>query len=143
MSYKMSYDSNYGCTTLYDKSKVAKSHNIVECIGNIQELCAELEIIKLHVSDEDVLKALGEITTELQKLVVKPIKTDVNTTIIDKGANTRISDPMTKALINRCVAVARRAERYLAQLKVSHYDVTQSALIFMNFLPKYLHDLAI
>lgn len=141
MSYNMSYESLSACTRVYDKSYVAKSHIIIECRGNLEELCADLEILKLHIQNDGIIQKLDEIIVELHKLIAKPVATVVKTEIVIKPESCVIYDLMTKALLNRCVAVARRAERYLAKLKVHHYDITDSTLAFMNFLSKYLQDL--
>jgi cob(I)alamin adenosyltransferase len=137
--YKISYDSYSGCTTIANKSKVAKCHSIVECIGTFEELIAELELINAYIHNDTIDK----IIVELHKLLSNPIKTIVIPEIIKKPDHVNALEPITKAYVNRCVAVCRRTERRLAELKVYHYDVSESALIFMDILSKYLHDLIV
>lgn len=135
--YKMSYYGYSGCTKVYDNSTVAKCHSIVKCIGAFEELIAELELINVYIHNDTIDK----IIIELQKLQSNPMKTEVITEIIQKPDHVNIIEPLTKAYINRCVAVCRRAERKLVHLKVYHYDISESVIIFMNILSKYLHDL--
>ena len=146
--YDMSQKNLHTLTELFDYSTVAKNHMIVECMGCMEELIAELGILILYLADDTNhihhVTDINDIIIELNKLARKPINTKIseslhkNMRIVITSSQCHDTNEMTKALLKRAAAITRRAERNLVALKVHHYDVDNSALACLNLLSKYL-----
>jgi cob(I)alamin adenosyltransferase len=140
-----------GETSLYDCSRVSKSCDLIDLIGDIDELNSFIGIIESE-------RFLNEIQTwlfDLGTIVANPKKKfnfDINleyTKILEKEIDI-ITDELPKLSnfilpsnnIHLSRAIARRCERKMVEVKKNYSHIDENCLTFINRLSDYLFIIA-
>lgn len=161
-----------GGTSLYDGSKVSKDHALIKCIGDIDELNAEVGIVIAHLLNVvnmpkiyiDILYNIQSHLFDIGALVAHPsdvskknldfdlhqeftkaleASIDEMTAALPKLVNFILpSGSMEMAVVHKCRTVCRRAERSLVGLKSYQYEVQNSCLIYLNRMSDFFFTLA-
>jgi cob(I)alamin adenosyltransferase len=159
-----------GNTSLYDGSKVSKDNIIIDCIGDIDELNAEIgSIISFlkNVLEEHKIKLLLEIQSQLfdmgaliaypnnpgkkkldfdndqkyTKILEEEI--DYMTNQLPKLVNFILpGGSIEMSIIHKARTVCRRAERKLVALKTNDVNIQDACYIYINRLSDFLFTLA-
>ena len=140
-----------GLTSLYDCSRVSKSSDLIDLIGDIDELNSYIGII----NSEIILKDIQVWLFDLGTIIANPKKKfnfDINleyTKILENEID-EITEQLPKLCnfilpsneIHLSRAIARRCERKMVEVinKYSHID--ENCLIFINRLSDYLFIVA-
>jgi len=144
-----------GHTSLYDCSRVEKTHELIDLLGDIDELNSFIgNIDEIHV---DILNNIQIWLFDLGTLIANPIKKynfDVNQEYTKKleaeidEMNGRLPKLTNFILptgsINIARAVCRRVERKLVSVikDYEHTHINDNAMIFINRLSDYLFQLS-
>ena len=157
-----------GTTALYGGSRVQKHNLFVEAYGTVDELNANIGLLRDHLNDAAQIKSLISIQKVLfdigAQLASGPVNKAKNKSRLPQIKNSTIEfleteidemnillSPMTHFIlpgghlivshchIARCVC--RRAERRVSQIAELH-DINSNILIYLNRLSDYLFVLA-
>ena len=140
-----------GETSLYDCSRVSKSSDLIDLIGDIDELNSFIGIIESQRMLNDIQVWLFDLGT----IIANPKKKfnfDVNmeyTKILEKEID-ELTDELPKLSnfilpsnnIHLSRAIARRCERKMVEVKKNYTHIDDNCLIFINRLSDYLFILA-
>ena len=157
-----------GTTSLYDGSKVSKNHELLECIGDLDELNSEVGCVIAHLDDtygglvslltrtQSSLFDLGALIAHPNHPEKKKLRFD-ETGALTQELETSIDDMTvqlpklvnfilpggspTMALIHKARTVCRRVERRMVALKPA-YELEPSCYRYMNRLSDFLFTLA-
>jgi cob(I)alamin adenosyltransferase len=140
-----------GETSLYDCSRVSKSSDLIDLIGDIDELNSFIGIIE----SETLLKDIQIWLFDLGTIIANPKKKfnfDINleyTKILEKEIDT-ITESLPKLSnfilpsnnIHLSRAIARRCERKMVEVNKNYTHIDENCLIFINRLSDYLFIIA-
>ena len=140
-----------GSTSLYDCSRVSKGSNLIDLIGDIDELNSFIGDIKSSVLLKDIQIWLFDLNTiianpkhkylfDADETVLKLIEKEIDdlTSKMPKLKNFIL--PSGNIHIAR--AVCRRCERKLVNIIDLHPHIPKECLVFLNRLSDYLFTLA-
>jgi len=140
-----------GLTSLYNCSRVSKSSNLIDLLGDIDELNSFIGIIE----SEYLLKDIQIWLFDLGTIIANPDKKylfDKNlefTKILENEIDNMTNElPKLNNFILPCGnihlsrAITRRCERKLVEVKKEYYHIDTNCLIFINRLSDYLFTLA-
>ncbi len=142
-----------GSTSLFDCSRVSKSSNLINLLGDIDELNSFIGIIECPRLLEDIQIWLFDLGT----IIANPIENkkynfDINlefTKILEKEIDEMTNElPKLKNFIlpigniHLSRAIARRCERRMVKIKKDYFHIDDNCLIFINRLSDYLFTLA-
>lgn len=156
-----------GITSLYDGSKVSKDHELLECIGDLDELNAEVGCVLAQLDDTygfivPLLTQTQSSLFDLGALIAHPNTEKRKVQFDESGALTQeletAIDDMTVqlpklvnfilpggsptiALIHKARTVCRRVERRMVALKPT-YTLDAPCYRYMNRLSDFLFTLA-
>lgn len=159
-----------GNTSLYDGSKVSKDHSIIDCIGDIDELNAEVGCIASFLKNiltEDKLQLLLEIQSQLfdmgaliaypknpskknldfdaDQKYTKVLEEEIDSMTIQLPKLVNFILPggsVEMSIVHKARTVCRRAERKMVALKTHNMDIQDSCYIYINRLSDFLFTLA-
>jgi cob(I)alamin adenosyltransferase len=140
-----------GETSLYDCSRVSKSCDLIDLIGDIDELNSFIGIIE----SDKILKDIQIWLFDLGTIIANPKKKfvfDVNleyTKILEREID-EVTDLLPKLTnfilpsnnIHLSRAIARRCERKMVEVKKNYTHIDENCLIFLNRLSDYLFIIA-
>ncbi len=140
-----------GVTSLYDCSSVSKSCDLIDLIGDLDELNSFIGIIE----SKEILPSLQTWIFDLSTIIANPKhkyifdKDDIIITLIEKEID-RLTEKMPKLKnfilpsgnIHLSRAICRRCERKLVGLIDNNEHIPTSCLAFLNRLSDYLFTLA-
>jgi cob(I)alamin adenosyltransferase len=142
-----------GLTSLYDCSRVSKSSDLIELLGDIDELNSFIGIIESSKLLEDIQVWLFDLGTIIANpCEKKKYNFDKNlefTKILEKEIDDMTSElpklrnfilPTGNIHLSR--AIARRCERRMVKIKEEYIHIDDNCLIFINRLSDYLFTLA-
>lgn len=140
-----------GLTSLYDCSLVSKSCNLIELIGELDELNSFIGTIQ----SSEILSDLQIWIFDLSTIIANPKHKylfDNDSSVINQIENEidRLTEKLPKLKnfilpsgnIHVCRAIARRCERKLVRIIDDHDHIPPNCLIFLNRLSDYLFTLA-
>jgi cob(I)alamin adenosyltransferase len=140
-----------GETSLYDGSRVLKSCDLIDLIGDIDELNSFIGIIE----SDKILKDIQIWLFDLGTIIANPKKKfvfDVNleyTKILEREIDdvTDLLPKLTNFIlpsnnIHLSRAIARRCERKMVEVKKYYTHIDENCLIFLNRLSDYLFIIA-
>ena len=140
-----------GLTSLYDCTRVSKASNLIDLLGDIDELNSFIGIIESEFLIKDIQVWLFDLGTiianpnkkylfdqnlEFTKILEKEI--DIMTNELPKLVNFIL--PVGNIHLSR--AITRRCERKLVEVKMENHHIDDNCLIFINRLSDYLFTLA-
>jgi cob(I)alamin adenosyltransferase len=140
-----------GETSLYDCSRVSKSSDLIDLIGDIDELNSFIGIIE----SDRILKDIQIWLFDLGTIIANPKKKfnfDINlefTKILEKEIDILMDElpklsnfilPSNNIHLSR--AIARRCERKMVEVKNNYTHIDDNCLIFLNRLSDYLFTIA-
>jgi cob(I)alamin adenosyltransferase len=157
-----------GFTSLYDGTKVAKSHEILNCLGNVDELNCEVGYLMSYLKNEKKLATTFSTLLEIQSILFdlganianpsdkKPICFDKDNTYVDKLE--KEIDNMTfelskltnfilpggsveMSIAHKARTICRRAERSLVEVN-EKFPMEKNSIIYLNRLSDYLFTVA-
>ena len=140
-----------GETSLYDCSRVSKSCDLIDLIGDIDELNSYIGIIE----SERILKDIQVWLFDLGTIIANPKKKfnfDINlefTKILENEID-EITNELPKLtnfilpsnIIHLSRAIARRCERKMVDVIKNYSHIDDNCLIFINRLSDYLFIIA-
>jgi ATP:cob(I)alamin adenosyltransferase len=157
-----------GNTSLYDGSKVSKDHQLLECIGDLDELNSELgcvltqldtsygPLVSLMSRTQSSLFDLGALIAHPNQPEKKKLRFDETgsltrelemsidemTTQLPKLTNFILpGGNITMSFIHKARTVCRRVERRMVALKTD-YEIEPTCYVYMNRLSDFLFTLA-
>jgi|LakMenEpi03Aug12_release.lakeMendotaPanAssembly.Ray.scaffolds.fasta_scaffold37268_4 cob(I)alamin adenosyltransferase len=140
-----------GLTSLYDCSRVSKASNLIDLLGDIDELNSFIGIINSEYLIKDIQTWLFDLGTIIAN-PNKKYKFDCNlefTKILEKEIDKMTNElPKLKNFIlptgniHLSRAITRRCERKLVEVKNNYQHIDDNCLIFINRLSDYLFTLA-
>ena len=158
-----------GNTSLYDGSKVSKDHILLECIGDLDELNAELgcvltsldssfgTIVSLVQKTQSSLFDLGALIAhpnhpERKRLtfdesgeLTRELEINIDEMTVSLPKLTNFILPggnQSMAFIHKARTVCRRVERRMVVLKTNDMGIDPACYVYMNRLSDFLFTLA-
>ena len=158
-----------GNTSLYDGSKVSKDHLLLECIGELDELNAELGCVLASLDDSfgtivSLVQRTQSSLFDLGALIAHPNHPEkIKLTFDETGALTHelemaideMTVPLPKltnfilpggnltmAFIHKARTVCRRVERRMVALKSNDLVLDPACYVYINRLSDFLFTLA-
>ena len=142
-----------GLTSLYDCSRVSKSCELIDLIGDLDELNSFIGVINSNEKLEDLQTWIFDLSTiianpkhkylfDKDEVIIKLLEKEIDrlTALLPKLKNFI----MPSGNIHIARAVARRCERKLVAIKENdeYTHIENNCLIFLNRLSDYLFTLA-
>jgi len=155
-----------GSTSLYDGTKVSKNDQILNCIGNIDELNSEIGLLIAYIKSDQKFEYIIKHLIEMQSILfdiganianpsdkkpihfdndgnnVRKLEQDIDAMTVELPKLVNFILPggsIEMAVTHKIRTICRRAERSLVDLYNSNH---QKCLIYMNRLSDYFFTLA-